>query len=179
MHLSSRTLAACLLSLSLLACATRPPIRTVDHVDLPRYMGDWYVIAEIPNFAEKRCVDSVESYALRADGGIDNWFRCRRESFDAPMKQITSARARIADPDSNALWHLRFLKVISVDYLVLDLDPDYQWVMIGHPSRSFGWILARTRTLPDALRQSILARAQAQGYDPTRFVSVPQSGLGP
>jgi apolipoprotein D and lipocalin family protein len=169
-------LTALLLSMWLAACATtHTPVHTVDHVELPRYMGDWYVISEIPNFAEKHCVDSVESYALRADGGIDNWFTCRKKSFDAPMKRITSARAIIADPHSNATWHLRFLKVISVDYYILDLDADYQWVMIGHPSRSFGWVLARTRTLPDPLYQSILQRAQAQGYDLAKFVQVPQS----
>ncbi|HWW21469.1 MAG TPA: lipocalin family protein [Steroidobacteraceae bacterium] len=175
MHLFRAALAAPLLSILLLACAsTRSPVRTVDQVDLPRYMGDWYVIAEIPNFAEKHCVDSVESYALRADGGIDNWFSCRKKSFDAPMKRITSARAMIADQRTNATWHLRFLKVISVNYFILDLDPNYRWVMIGHPSRSYGWVLARTKDLPDALYQSILERAHSQGYDPTKFIRVPQ-----
>ena len=175
MHLPRAALAACLLSMLLLACAsTRAPVRTVDHVDLPRYMGDWYVIAEIPNFAEKHCVDSVESYALRADGGIDNWFSCRKKSFDAPMKRVTSATARIADLRTNASWHLRFLKVISVDYFILDLDPQYQWAMIGHPSRSYGWIIARAKILPDPVYQGILGRAQSQGYDPTRFTKVSQ-----
>ena len=169
-------LTAPLLSLLLLACASsRPPVRTVQHVDLARYMGDWYVIAEIPNLAEKHCIDSVESYALRADGKIDNWFSCRKGSFDAPMKRVTSATASIADTSSNATWHLRFFKVIPVGYVILDLDPDYRWVMIGHPSRRWGWILARSTTLPDPLYQSILARTQAQDYDPASFVKVPQA----
>jgi apolipoprotein D and lipocalin family protein len=170
-----------LLSAMLLACASsRAPVHTVQHVDLPRYMGDWYVIAEIPNLAEKHCIDSVESYALRADGKIDNWFSCRKGS-DAPLKRVTSATASIADTSSNATWHLRFFKVIPVDYVILDLDPDYRWAMIGHPSRRWGWILARTATLPDPLYQSILARAEGQDYDATRFVKVPQgiAGTGP
>ena len=50
-------------------CATQTaPLRTVQHVDLKRYMGDWRVISNIPYFAEKGRVDSVESYALRPDG---------------------------------------------------------------------------------------------------------------
>jgi len=175
MHPARAALAASLLSITLMGCATtRAPVRTVERVDLPRYMGDWYVIAEIPNFAEKHCVGSVESYALRADGGIDNWFSCRKKSFDAPLKRVTSATARIADPRTNASWHLRFLKVVSVDYFILDLDPDYQWAMIGHPSRSYGWIIARSKTLPEPLYQGILGRAQSQGYEPTRFVKVAQ-----
>jgi len=60
------------------------PLRPVPQVDLQRYMGDWYVLANIPYFAEKNCLDSVESYALRSDGKIDNWFTCRKGSFARP-----------------------------------------------------------------------------------------------
>ena len=113
------------------------PLRPVAHVDLPRYMGDWHVIANIPYFAEKNCVDSVESYALRSDGNIDNWFTCRNKSFDAPMKRKASALAVIDDKTSNAVWHVKFFKIFSVKYVVLDLDPMYQWVAVGHPSRNY------------------------------------------
>jgi apolipoprotein D and lipocalin family protein len=175
MRVIPAALVTSLLSGLLLGCAAHgPPIHTVNHVDLPRYMGDWYVVAEIPNLAEKHCVDSVESYALRADGRIDNWFSCRKNSFDAPLKRVTSATAIIADRATNATWHLRFFKLISVDYVVLDLDPDYRWAVVGHPSRRWGWILARTATLPDPLYQSILERARSQGYNPDQFVKVPQ-----
>jgi apolipoprotein D and lipocalin family protein len=29
-------------------CAAKPPFKAVDYVDLPRFMGDWWVIAQIP-----------------------------------------------------------------------------------------------------------------------------------
>jgi apolipoprotein D and lipocalin family protein len=151
-----------------------PPLQTVPHVDLPRYMGDWYVIANIPYFAEKDCFDSVESYALRPDGRIDNWFACRDKSFAAPMKRKASALITVEDKTSNATWSVRFFKVISVKYLILDLDPDYEWAVVGHPSRRYGWVFARSKTLPDATYQSILARLGAQGYDTSKFAKVPQ-----
>jgi len=154
--------------------STGMPLRTVDHVDLPRYMGDWYVIANIPYFAEKNCVDSIESYALRDDGNIDNWFTCRKGSFDAPMKRRASALAKIEDKTTNATWSVHFFKVISVKYLILDLDPHYQWVAIGHPSRNYGWVLSRSKTLPDAAYQTILGNLAAQGYDTRKFKLVPQ-----
>src|SRR4051812_44506635 len=53
-------------------------LKTVSYVDLKKYMGDWHVIANIPNIIEKDCVSSVESYALREDGKIDNWFVCKQ-----------------------------------------------------------------------------------------------------
>ncbi|REN17054.1 hypothetical protein DSI35_02885, partial [Mycobacterium tuberculosis] len=44
------------------------PIPPVAHVDVPRFMGDWYVIAHIPSRPEREAFDAVESYALRPDG---------------------------------------------------------------------------------------------------------------
>jgi len=152
----------------------KPPLKTVSHVDLPRYMGDWYVIANIPYFAEKNCFDSIESYALRPDGKINNWFRCRKGSFEAPMEQKASAVATVVDKASNAIWTVHFFKIIGVKYEILDLDPNYQWVMVGHPSRRYGWIMARSRTLDEATYQKILQGTVSQGYDPAQFHKVPQ-----
>jgi apolipoprotein D and lipocalin family protein len=152
----------------------KQPLQTVPHVDIPRYMGDWYVIANIPYFAEKDCVDSIESYALRSDGDIDNWFSCRKKSFDAPMKRKANSLATIEDTQSNSTWRVRFFKVISVKYLILDLDPGYQWVAVGHPSRRYGWIMARRKTLEESTYNEILGRLGNQGYDTARFAKVPQ-----
>lgn len=149
------------------------PLRSVEHVDLPRYMGDWFVVANIPYFAEKDCHDSVESYALRPDGGIDNRFACREDSFDAPMTQKLSTVASVYDKRTNAEWRVPFFKVLRIQYFVIDLDPEYQWAVIGHPSRRYGWVLSRTRTLPQPTYAGILERLRSQGYDTSQFVIVP------
>ena len=36
-------------------------LETVKYVDLERFMGDWYVIANIPTFIEKGAVNAIES----------------------------------------------------------------------------------------------------------------------
>ncbi len=169
-----RALSMVFLSALLGACATSGvPVQTARHVDLQRYMGDWFVIANIPYFAEKHCVDSIESYALRSDGRIDNWFQCREKSFDAPLKKKASAIATVKD-NSNAVWSVRFLKVLPAKYLILDVDPNYQWAAVGHPSRKYGWIFARGKSLPDKTYDAILRKFASQGYDTTKFVKVPQ-----
>ncbi|MEP7247761.1 MAG: lipocalin family protein [Gammaproteobacteria bacterium] len=163
-----------LASLSAGCASMKEPLKTVQHVDLPRFMGDWYVIANIPYFAEKNCFDSIESYALRPDGDIDNWFTCRKKSFDAPLERQANALAKVTDKASNAVWSVRFLKVISVKYLVLDLDPEYQWVIVGHPSRRYGWIMARSKTMSEPIYQILLKKLADQGYDTAKFEKVPQ-----
>jgi apolipoprotein D and lipocalin family protein len=152
----------------------KAPLQTVQQVSLPRYMGDWYVIANIPYFAEKDCVDSIESYALRTDGRIDNWFQCRKKSFDAPLKRKANAIATVEDKASNATWSVRFFHLISVKYLILQLDPGYQWVAVGHPSRRYGWIMSRSKTMDESTYQGILHSLSEQGYDPGKFEKVPQ-----
>ncbi len=154
------------------------PLQTVPHVDIPRYMGDWYVIANIPYFAEKDCVDSIESYALRPDGKIDNWFTCRKKTFDAPLKRKASAIATIEDTATNATWSVRFFKVISVKYLILDLDPNYQWVAVGHPSRRYGWVMSRSKQMTEQTYQAILEKLRTEGYDTAKFQKVPQNPAG-
>lgn len=152
----------------------QPPLRTVSHVDLPRYMGHWRVIAEIPYFAERGGVDSVESYALLPDGSISNWFTMRKGSFSAPEKKVT-AHAYVVNTQTNAEWKVKFFGgLITAPYLVIDLDPNYQWTVVGYPSRKYGWIMAREKTMPDATYKAILKRLAEQGYDPAKFQKVPQ-----
>ena len=168
-----------LMGLSLGCTSMKAPLQTVPQVSLTRYMGDWYVIANIPYFAEKNCVDSIESYALRPDGKIDNWFQCRKKSFDAPLERKVNAIATVEDKASNATWRVRFFHLISVKYLILELDPDYQWVAVGHPSRRYGWVMARSKALAESTYQNILHSLSEQGYDPAKFEKVPQRVSAP
>lgn len=153
--------------------SSKGSLRTVPHVDLARYMGDWRIIADIPHRAEKECVDSIESYALRPDGKIETWFTYRKKSFDAPQKTI-KAVAEIMNKETNAEWKGKLFGLHEAQYFVIDLDPYYQWTVVGHPSRDYGWIMARKQSLPAVTYETILDRVAAQGYDPGRFLKVPQ-----
>jgi apolipoprotein D and lipocalin family protein len=64
-------------TLLLWGCQTMKPIRTVESVDLKRFMGDWYVIACIPTFIETDAFNAVESYKLAEDGTIKTTFFLR------------------------------------------------------------------------------------------------------
>ena len=81
--------------------ATLPPLKTVDHVDIPRFMGDWYVIACIPTFIEKGAYNAVESYRLDPDGTIATTFTLHKGAFDGPLKTY-KPRGFIVDTTTNA-----------------------------------------------------------------------------
>jgi len=152
---------------------SKAPLTTVPYVDLERYSGEWRIIANIPYFAENGCVDSSDTYLLREDGLIDNIFSYRKPSFDSPVRKM-KALARVVNSETNAEWKVTFFGILSFPYYIVDLDPEYKWAAIAHPSRRYGWILARSRSLPDATYLAILRRLEKSGYRSEQFVKVPQ-----
>jgi apolipoprotein D and lipocalin family protein len=141
-------------------------------VDLKRYMGAWHVIANIPYFAERGKVATRDEYALREDGRIENVF-VYRKAFDAPEKRIR-AIARVLPDTGNAHWKVRFFGVISTHYLILDVDPDYRWALIGHPTRKYAWVFGREAVMDEALYQSLLDKLERHGYERDALKRVPQ-----
>lgn len=167
--------------LGLTACSTmpkKPPLVPVPHVELASFMGDWYVVANIPYFAERDCVASVESYALLPDGNIDTVFTARKPDFDGKQIRVKTLGI-VKNKQTNAEWQVQPIWPIRIAYLVIDLDPNYQFAVIGHPSRNYAWILSRTPKLPDATFDGILRRMAAQGYDTSRVAKVPQLADAP
>ena len=100
----------------LCACQSAPvaPMPTVARVDLQRFMGDWYVIANIPTFIEKGAHNAIESYRLDSDGTIAVTFTFRDGAFDGKQKKY-SPRGFVQDTRSNALWGMQFIWPIKAD----------------------------------------------------------------
>lgn len=164
------------LSALLPSCSTTPPkpaLRTVAHLDLPRFMGDWYVFANIPYSLENGKVGSFDRYALRPDGRIQNNFLFRRGSLEAPLEEWKGV-AWVHDKKSNAEWRVQFIWPLRVPLLVIDLDSNYQWAVIGYPSRKLAWVLTRKTTLDETTYLGILKRMESQGYDASLLRKVPQ-----
>lgn len=162
--------------LGVAGCATAPkpsPLHTVSHVDLNRYLGNWYVIANIPYFLENGKVASYDTYSPRADGRMNNVFTFRKKTFAAPEKSWHGV-AWVTDKKSNAEWKVRFLWPFTATYLVLELDPEYRWSVVATPGHKLLWVLARERSLDEPTYAEILKRIQAQGYDVNRVAKVPQ-----
>jgi len=145
-----------------------PPLQTVAKVDVQRYLGTWYEIASFPHRFQKGCVATSAVYSLRDDGQLEVVNECHQETLTGPLKSV-HGRARVVDPVTSARLEVTFFWPFWGDYWVIDLDPDYRWVVVGHPSRNYLWILSRTRTLDESLYERIVARLPAQGYDPVRL----------
>jgi apolipoprotein D and lipocalin family protein len=126
----------------------------------------------VENSIEREFVDAVESYSLRDDGNIGVTFRWREEHFTAP-ERTHEFIGWVVDRRTNARWKMRLVPFFSASYVILAVHPNYEWAAVGHPSRKFGWVLARDRTVSDATYDEIMSVFQRQGYDIRLFIKVP------
>jgi apolipoprotein D and lipocalin family protein len=164
------TLAATILA----GCAAKgPEMQTVDYVDIDRFMGSWYVIANIPTFLEKEAYNAVETYSLNEDGTIATNFTFRKGGFDGKVKEY-NPKAFIQDTESNALWGMRFVWPIKADYRIVHLDEEYTVTIVGRQKRDYVWIMARTPVISDYDYDEMLSFVESIGYDITRVQRVPQ-----
>ncbi len=145
-----------------------PPLKTVDRVDLNRYLGRWHEIASFPQWFQKNCVASRATYTLRKDGDIDVLNECQEKTLDGKLKDA-KGKAWVIDSKSNAKLKVRFFWPFSGDYWIIDLDPDYQYAVVGHPNRNYLWILNRTPTMDSAIYNQIIERLKKQNYDIDRL----------
>ena len=160
--------------------ADKTGLKTVASVDLSRYMGKWYEIAAIPMYFERNCHgETTAEYTLLPDGLVKVVNSCDTASH----KRIAAeGRAKVTDAKTNARLKVTFLNwfgwrwFAGGDYWITDLARDYSYVLIGHPSRKYAWILSRTPSLPNETLEALSVKLKAQGYNPCDLVSQKQAG---
>jgi len=162
-----------MLCMVIIMCATAPTLTTVSQVDLNRFMGPWYVIANIPTFVEKGAHNAVETYKLDPDGTIATTFTFHKNGFDGPLKTY-NPRGFVRDTKSNAVWDMQFIWPFKSEYLIIYLNEDYTRTIIGRSKLDYVWIMAKTPSIPDADYQVLIKQLGDIGYDINKIQKVPQ-----
>jgi len=155
--------------------AETKPLDVVPFVDLQKYLGTWYEIATIPQRFQKGCVGVTAEYSLRKDGDIDVLNTCRQGTLDGKVR-TAHGKAWVVDKNTNAKLKVRFFWPFTGAYWVIGLDADYQWAIVGHPDRTYLWILSRTPQMDDALYNELLKLIAAKGYDLSKIKRTLQPG---
>ncbi|MDP1768505.1 MAG: lipocalin family protein [Nitrospirota bacterium] len=159
--------------LVLAACGSPPPIHTATTVDLERFMGDWYVIANIPTFIETNAYNAMESYRMDQDGTVATTFSFREGGFERERKTYHPT-GYIIDRQSNAVWGMQFIWPIKSDYRIIYVNDAYDQTIIGRIQRDYVWLMARTPQISEADYQRFLQLITKEGYDVSKVRRVPQ-----
>jgi len=169
----ARRVGAVTLMLMLTACSSTPTLPVAEKVDLERFMGDWYVIANIPTRPERGAHNAVESYRLDTDGSIATTFTFREGAFDGP-ERVMRPRGFVRDHESNAVWGMQFIWPIKAEYLIAHVDPGYTETIIARSRLDYVWIMARTPEIPAADFDRLKRQVADLGYDMSKLQVVPQ-----
>lgn len=145
------------------ACRTADPMPTVASVDLNRFMGDWYVIANIPTFIETDAYNPVETYRLNSDGTIETTFAFNKGGLSGERKEY-NPKGFVVENTGNAVWGMQFIWPIKADYRIAYLDDDYEKTIIGRNARDYVWVMARTPQISDADYEKLIAVVESLGY---------------
>lgn len=148
------------------------PVPHAKDVELKRFMGKWYVIANIPTFIEKGAHNAVESYAMNEDGTIATTFTFNKNSFNGEKKTYQPT-GFVSEHDTSE-WGMQFIWPFKAEYIVAYLSQDYQHTIIARNARDYVWIMARTPHLDEKTYRDLLKRTVAMGYKEDLILKVPQ-----
>lgn len=158
------------------ACAGKQltPITTATQVDLPKFMGDWYVIAAIPTAIETESYNAVESYKLDDDGTIATTFTFNKGSLNG-QKKIYEPSGFVTKNSGNAKWGMQFIWPIKAEYLIAYLDENYTQTVIARNARDYVWIMARSSKISEDDYKKLTGLVRDLGYDMSKLRKVPHN----
>ena len=147
--------------------------KVVQDIDIERFMGKWYVISLVPNFIETGCTNSSDTYVLNKDGTIDITYSAIKNGKTRTIKQ----KAVIPDKNKLGKWEIQFMKpwipFFRAPYELILLDDSYDYMVVGYPDNSFGWIMSRKTVMDDEIYFKILNKLEIDfNYDKNKFEKV-------
>jgi len=148
-------------------------LKTVESVDVKRYMGTWFEIAKLPQRFEKGLVGITANYTLLPDGKVRVINNGYKEGFNGKLKTI-KGKAWVADTATNAKLKVSFFWPFAANYWIIELGKDYEYAVVGGESRRYLWILSRTPQMDEAVYNELLKRAKDKGFDISKLEKVPQ-----
>jgi apolipoprotein D and lipocalin family protein len=167
---------AAALACSALGCGSDAPLDVAPSVDLSRIQGKWYEIARLPRTTQADCHGTTAFYTQNPDGTLSLVNQCNVGGPTGPLDTVTMS-ATVPDGTNPAKLSLR-VGGYTGDYWILEVGPNYEYAVVGHPSRLYLWILSRTSTLDADTLQGILGRAQGNRFDTTQMIYTPQPPAG-
>ena len=160
-------------SLLLQACSqsVHKTLPQANNVDLNRFMGDWYVIANVPTFLEEGAHNAIESYAMNDDGSVATTFQFNQDAFDGELKVYKPTG--FVSKENNSVWGMRFLWPFKAEYIIAYLSEDYQHTIIARSARDYVWVMARTPVVTESAYQALVKRCVDMGYPLSKIQKVP------
>jgi apolipoprotein D and lipocalin family protein len=159
-------------ALATMSCGTEPPLDVAPSVDLTRFQGKWYEIASLPRTTQVNCYGTTAFYTQASDGHYDFVNQCNVESTTGPVRTVTM-KATVPNQAVPAKLAVD-VGGYSGDYWILEVGANYEYAVVGHPTRMYLWILSRSPTLDTSTLTGVLDRAQQNHFNTAKLQYTPQ-----
>ena len=148
-------------------------LKTVEHVDVTRYMGTWYEIAKFPQRFEKGLVGIKATYSLLPNGKVSVLNFGYDGDFNGKLRKA-KGKAWVVDTKTNAKLKVSFFWPFAANYWIIELGQEYEYTAVGDESRRYLWVLSRTPRMDEAVFKGLLERLREKGFDISRLENNPQ-----
>jgi apolipoprotein D and lipocalin family protein len=159
--------------ISLFSCSSHKDLPTVKSVELEKYTGLWYEIARLPNSFEKGLKCTTAEYEIMKNGKIQVINTGYKIENDSEKKQA-KGKAWVPDKSEPGRLKVSFFWPFSGDYYIIHLDENYQYVLVGSPSREYLWILARNKSISQSVKDELIAHAKKYDFNTDNLIWVEQ-----
>ncbi len=151
--------------------AQKVPLETVKSVDLNKYIGLWYEIARYPVWFQKADEAATAEYSFKKNGSVKVLNTAYKTTGET---RIAIGSAWVADKTTNSKLKVSFFWPFAADYWIIQLGDNYEYAVVGHPDRTYLWILCRQPVMDKVLLDKIMAKLVEQGYDTSKLLFDPR-----
>lgn len=150
------------------ACSYKDPnIKSVQRVDLDRYLGAWYEIARYEHSFEKDCKNVTATYSVKENNKIKVINKCTKITTNEKTEAIGEA---YAIDNTNSKLKVSFFWPFYGDYWIIMLDKNYSYAVVSEPSKKYLWILSRDKKLQEKDKSKILEKLNSLNYDLSKLI---------
>jgi len=149
-------------------------VEPVTGFDVNRYSGTWYEVARLDHRFERGLSNVTASYSVQDDGTVkvvNRGYNLDDQSWDDAV-----GKAAFVGAADVGYLKVSFFGPFYGAYAVFELDKqNYQYAFVAGNTTSYLWLLSRTPTVSDDLRQQFVDKITTLGFDPTGLIWVDQS----
>lgn len=147
---------------------TKQTAKPVVNFNPEMYLGDWYEIARFDFKWEKNMKNVHANYSLNKDGTI----KVINSGYDYNVSKFKKSTGKAKFVKGNNVGDLKvsFFGPFYSNYTIIALDSEYNYSLVAGDNLQLLWILSRTKTIPDDIKQKYIEIAQSAGYDLTNLI---------
>jgi apolipoprotein D and lipocalin family protein len=168
-----KSLAAIIGIFAFSSCVSIPKGATaITPFDKGKYLGTWYEIARMDFKFERNLNQTTANYSLNPDGSI----KVVNRGYNYKTSKWSEAvgKAKFAGDPNVARLKVSFFGPFYSGYNVIALDTDYKYALIAGNNTGYMWILSRTKTVSEDVKQNYLKLAKGLGFNIDALIWVEQ-----